>query len=226
MGFLDQMKQGGQRAAWEAERLVRQQKASAAVSDARRDVEAQIFALGKAVMQSYAGGATPPPEAAPIYEQVMTLDARVKQLEEDLERIKQEQPPQPAPQPAPQPPPAPSGYAPSPAAGYTPPPAAAGGYTPTGPAPGGYSPTGPAPMAGYMPSGPAPMVGSYTPPAMSSDISSAAFDDGASMDADDVAVDDGDSGPVANVFCQNCGTRRKDPTAAFCQECGTRYTTI
>ncbi|HMA37283.1 MAG TPA: hypothetical protein VKY74_22705, partial [Chloroflexia bacterium] len=117
MGFLDQVKAGAQQTAWRADQMVRTNKANGAVADARREVDAQIYNLGKALLVSYDAGATPAPEAAPIYEQIKALEAKIKQLEQDVERIKQEQPPVAAPPPAPPPayqapPPGAPGYAP------------------------------------------------------------------------------------------------------------------
>src|SRR6476661_2563076 len=159
MGFLDQMKQGAQRTAWEAERVVRVNKANSAVSDAKRELDSQIYNLGKTMIAAFEGGATPSAEAQPVYDQIKALEDKLKQLEQEVERIKQEQPPGMAPQPAPPPGfpstaqgapyPPPGGGAPYTAPGQGAPYTPTGGpspYTPTGPTagPGPYTPTGPA----------------------------------------------------------------------------------
>jgi hypothetical protein len=187
MGFLDQVKQSGQRAAWEAERMVRVNKANSAVADAKRDLDSQIYNLGKTMIAAFEGGATPSAEAQPVYDQIKALEDKVKQLEQELERIKQEQPPGMAPQPAPPPGfpstaqgapyPPPGGGAPYTAPGqgtpYTPtgPVTGPGPYTPTGPtagpgpatSPGPYSPASPVAPGPYTPTGPAADAGPYMP---------------------------------------------------------------
>src|SRR5207249_3520122 len=145
MGFLDQVRQGAQQTAWQADRMMRQNRAGGAVNDARRDLDTQTFNLGKTVLQTYDAGSTPAPEAAPVYDQIQALRAKIQQLEQEVERIKVEQPPQAAPSPPP-----PPAYAPPPGG---PPPYAPGGpppYAPGGPPPGGYAPPGP---GGYAPQG-------------------------------------------------------------------------
>ncbi len=225
MGFLDQMKQGTQRAAWEAERLVRVNKANSAVSDARRELEMQIMNLGRAVLQTYDAGSTPPDETAPIYSQIKTLEAKARQLETEVEHIKAEQPPQ-GPLAAPQgyvPPPqgyapAPQGYAPPPPQGYAPPPQQ--GYAPTGPAP--YAPTGPGP---YMPTGPAPYSSGPSATADESPAAAQATPGGYGAPAYQTAAEHIADKPHVHIAttCPNCHAPRTDPTALFCQECGTRY---
>ena len=147
MGFLDQMKQGTQRAAWEAERMVRVNKANSAVSDARRELEMQTMNLGRAVLQIYDAGATPPDEVAPLYGQIKALGTKAQQLEAEVERIKAEQAPQVPPGTA-------QGYTPPLAPGYTPP---AQGYAPPPP---GYAP----PPQGYAPPGYTSPDQGYAPP--------------------------------------------------------------
>jgi hypothetical protein len=243
MGFLDQMKQGAQRTAWEAERMVRVNKANSAVQDAKREVDQQIMALGRAVLALYDGGTTPPPEATDIYAQIKTQQSRVAQLEQDAERIKTEQPPQgAAPSAAPpasyQAPPQ-AGYAPPPQAGYAPPPAQGygappdqgyappqggfqpppgGGYAPTGPS-AGYAPTGPGPAAGYAPSDTSAGYAPTGPAAPYAPTGPGGYT------PPGPAADQSAAGPATapSTVCSNCGAPRTDPTAMFCQECGQRY---
>ncbi len=234
MGFLDQVRQGAQRTAWEAERVVRQNRANSAVGDARRDLDAQIFNLGKALLESYKGGAAPSIEAAPIYEQIQAQEARIAQLEQEAEAIKQEQPPQGAPSaPTAQqaytpPPPAPGAYVPPAQGGYgqpapgAPPTAPTGSYQPAGPAPAAYTP----PAGAYQPTGPAP---AYTPPPSAYAPTGpapgpAAPAEGATATTAGDAVQAAATAMAAPVTeCPNCHTPRADMSAAFCGECGTRY---
>jgi RNA polymerase subunit RPABC4/transcription elongation factor Spt4 len=114
-GFLDKIKSGADKAAFEADRLRRQTQAQSALSKLKNDVNTQTAALGQKALALYDAGALAQPELLAVCQQMDALRQRIAVQEAEVERIRQEKPmdaPAPAEAPAPVPAraPAPSGH--------------------------------------------------------------------------------------------------------------------
>jgi len=92
--FLNKLKSGADKAAFEAERLVRLNQAQAAVRTAQRELEAETAALGREALALYDGGVLVQPELLASCEKIEGLRQRVSELEAEVERIREEKPPE------------------------------------------------------------------------------------------------------------------------------------
>jgi hypothetical protein len=92
-GFLDRIKSGADKAAFEADRLVRLNQAQAAVRSAQRGLEAETGALGREVLALYGAGTLIQPELLPTCQKIDGLRQQVAALEAEVVRIREEQPP-------------------------------------------------------------------------------------------------------------------------------------
>lgn len=92
--FLDKLKSGADKAAFEADRLVRVNQAQATVRTAQRELEAEMTALGREALALYDGGVLVQPELLAICEKIDGMRQHVSALESEVERIRQEQPPE------------------------------------------------------------------------------------------------------------------------------------
>ena len=120
-GFFDKIKSGADKAAFEADRLRRQSQAQGALNRVKGDLNTQAAGIGQKVLALYDAGALAQPELLELCQQVDALRQQVAVQEAEVERIKQERPPEaevPAPAAAPV-------AAPAPAPAPTPAPAAA-----------------------------------------------------------------------------------------------------
>ena len=125
-GLFDRIKSGADKAAFEADRLRRQSQAQGALNKVKNDLNAQTAGIGQKVLALYDAGALAQPELLELCQQLDTLRQQIAGQEAEVERIKQEKPPEaeapaPAPGPAPMAAPAPT---PRPAPAPTPAPAA------------------------------------------------------------------------------------------------------
>lgn len=100
--FLDKLKSGADKAAFEAERLVRVNQAQAAVRAAQRDLEEQTVALGREALALYDAGALAQQELLATCRSIDASRQQVATLEAEVERIRQEKPPEPGAQPEPE----------------------------------------------------------------------------------------------------------------------------
>jgi len=92
--FLDKLKSGADKAAFEADRIVRVNQAQAAVRTAQRELEAEMTALGREALALYDGGVLVQPELLSICEKIDGMRQHVTALEAEVERIRQEKPPE------------------------------------------------------------------------------------------------------------------------------------
>ena len=92
-GFLDKIKSGADKAAFEADRLVRVNQAQGAVRTAQRDLESETVALGREVMILYEAGTLAQPELLDMCRRIDGLRQQVATLEAEVERIRQEKAP-------------------------------------------------------------------------------------------------------------------------------------
>ena len=133
-GLFDRIKSGADKAAFEADRLRRQSQAQGAVNKVKNDLNAQTAGIGQKVLALYDAGALAQPELVELCQQLDTLRQQIAVQEAEVERIKQEKPPEaeaaapaavsgvaPAPTPTPTPTPAPAPTpTPAPAAKFCP----------------------------------------------------------------------------------------------------------
>ncbi len=95
-GFLDKLKSGADKAAFEADRLVRLNQAQAAVRSAERDLEAATVALGREALALYDAGALSQPELLATCQRIDSLRQQVASLESGVERVRLEKAPDPS----------------------------------------------------------------------------------------------------------------------------------
>ena len=94
--FLDKLKSGADKAAFEADRLVRVNQAQAAVRSAQRDLEAETGALGREALALYEAGTLTQPELLATCNKIDGLRQQVAALEAEVERVRQEKAPDPS----------------------------------------------------------------------------------------------------------------------------------
>jgi hypothetical protein len=92
-GFLDKIKSSADKAAFEADRLVRVNQAQAAVRSAQRDLEGETLALGRETLALYDAGALNQPELQALCEKIDGQRQQLATLEAAVERIRQEKAP-------------------------------------------------------------------------------------------------------------------------------------
>ena len=91
-GFLDRMKSGAEKAAFEADKLRRQTQAQAAVKSLQRELESQLTAMGQRALDLYDAGTLSQPELLAMCQQIDILRGKIAAQEAEVERIRQEKP--------------------------------------------------------------------------------------------------------------------------------------
>lgn len=101
-GFIDSMRQKADQAALEADKLMRIRREQAAIDQLRRDIKAQLDALGQAALAAYRAGEIAHPQLASICQQIDALNEQIAQREARIEQIRAEKlaPPPPVPPPS------------------------------------------------------------------------------------------------------------------------------
>lgn len=89
-GFLDRVKSGAGKAAFEADRLRRQTQAQAGVKSLQRELESQVTAMGQRALDLYDAGTLSQPELLAICQQIDILRGKIADQEAEVERIRQE----------------------------------------------------------------------------------------------------------------------------------------
>jgi hypothetical protein len=92
-GFLDKLKSGAERAAFEADRLRRSTQAQSTLRALQRDLEAQMAVIGEEVVALYDAGSLTQPELLALCPRIDELRAQIQAQEAEVERIRQEEPP-------------------------------------------------------------------------------------------------------------------------------------
>jgi hypothetical protein len=87
-GFLDRIKSGADKAAFEADRLLRVTQAQSALKALQREMEA----IGQQAVALYDAGTLTQPELLAILPQIDTLRQQIAAQEAEVERIRQEKP--------------------------------------------------------------------------------------------------------------------------------------
>jgi hypothetical protein len=93
-GFLDKLKSGADKAAFEADRLVRVNQAQSALKAIQRELEAEVVALGQQALALYDAGTLTQPELLALGPKIDSIRQRVAAQEAEVERIRQEKPPE------------------------------------------------------------------------------------------------------------------------------------
>jgi hypothetical protein len=100
-GFLDKIKSGADKAAFEADRMRRVSQAQSALKSLQHELETQVAALGQQALALGDAGALTQPELLALLPPIDSLRQRIAAQEAEVERIRQEKPAE-APAPAPQ----------------------------------------------------------------------------------------------------------------------------
>ena len=96
-GFLDKLKSGADKAAFEADRLVRINQAQSALKAMQRELEAEVAALGQQALALYDAGTLTQSELLALGPKIDDVRQRIAAQEAEVERIRQEKPPEAAP---------------------------------------------------------------------------------------------------------------------------------
>jgi RNA polymerase subunit RPABC4/transcription elongation factor Spt4 len=96
--LFDRVKRETNKATFEADRLLRIRRVEGTIADIRRQITQQAYQIGsKAIELSKNGQLDSPPELAAMCKQVQQLEQQITEKEAEIERIRQEIPPEPAP---------------------------------------------------------------------------------------------------------------------------------
>ena len=103
-GFFDRVKSGAEKAAFEADRLRRVNQAQGVLKGIQRELDGTVAGFGAQVLALYDAGTLTQPELLAAGPQIDALRQKLAEQEAEIERIRQERPPEPevaAPAPAP-----------------------------------------------------------------------------------------------------------------------------
>lgn len=92
--IFDRIKEGADRAAFEADRLRRLQQAQSQLKALKRDVQQATDQLGAATLRLYDEGQLSRPELLQLCQEIDALREKVTAQEQEIERIRQEKPPE------------------------------------------------------------------------------------------------------------------------------------
>jgi type IV secretory pathway VirB10-like protein len=90
--FLDKLKSGADKAAFEADRLVRVNQAQSALKNLQREMETEVEALGKQALALYDAGALTQSELLALMPQIEAKRQQIADQEAEVERIRQDKP--------------------------------------------------------------------------------------------------------------------------------------
>jgi hypothetical protein len=93
-GFFDKLKSGADKAAFEADRLLRVNQAQSALRALQRELETETATLGQQVLALYEAGTLTQPELLALCPNIDTLRQKIAAQEAEVERIRQEKPPE------------------------------------------------------------------------------------------------------------------------------------
>jgi peptidoglycan hydrolase CwlO-like protein len=92
--FLDKLKSGADKAAFEADRLVRVNQAQGALRNLQHELENELQALGQQVAALYDNGTLTQPELLALMPQLEAKRQQIASQEAEVERIRQEKAPE------------------------------------------------------------------------------------------------------------------------------------
>lgn len=105
MKIWGSVRQGAGKLAFEADKLVRIKKQEGLISDAHKEIQTKLTALGEVALSLYRDGALTQPQMAAIAGEIAQIEGRIAQLQAELEAIRAEEWVDPSAQAAPPPPP-------------------------------------------------------------------------------------------------------------------------
>ncbi|MEN6480053.1 MAG: zinc-ribbon domain-containing protein [Anaerolineales bacterium] len=91
MKLWGSVRSGAAKVAFEADKMVRVRKQEQAIADVQKQIQDAHEALGQTVLALFHAGELQHPQVASVDQQVAALMLQVKQLQEELERIKAEE---------------------------------------------------------------------------------------------------------------------------------------
>ncbi|MBM4456485.1 MAG: zinc-ribbon domain-containing protein [Chloroflexi bacterium] len=91
VSIVDSVRQQADKAAFEADKLIRIRREQAVIDQLRRDVKTQLDALGQTVLTVYRRREVDHPELTAIGQRIDALDGQIKQHEKTIEQIRAEQ---------------------------------------------------------------------------------------------------------------------------------------
>ncbi len=94
VSFFDSLRRGAMNAQFEAQRLLRVQRQQGVVTRLQREREDEVLALGNRAVEKAQEAGLQDPELQQLAQQVIDLDARIRAEEAELERIRDEEPPE------------------------------------------------------------------------------------------------------------------------------------
>lgn len=89
-GFVDSMRQKADQAALEADKLMRIRREQGAIDQLRRDIKAQLDALGQSTLAAYRAGEITHPQLGNICQQIDAFNEQIGQREARIEQIRAE----------------------------------------------------------------------------------------------------------------------------------------
>lgn len=92
-GFMDKLKSGADKAAFEVDRQRRLAQAQSALKTVQRELETQTVGIGQKAVALYDAGALTQPELLELFPQIEALRQRILAQEAEVERIRQEKAP-------------------------------------------------------------------------------------------------------------------------------------
>ena len=88
--LLDQFRRGLDRASFEADRMMRYNRVKAEAARLRQQGRERTFALGEKALELYRAGTLPQPELGDIAREIIALDSRIEQKEQEATVIQAE----------------------------------------------------------------------------------------------------------------------------------------
>jgi peptidoglycan hydrolase CwlO-like protein len=93
-GFLDRLKSGADKAAFEADRMLRLNQAQSALKALERDLDKELTELGRKVLVLHDAGTLTQPELQESLAPIDELRQKLAAQRAEVERIRQEKPPE------------------------------------------------------------------------------------------------------------------------------------
>jgi hypothetical protein len=93
-GFFDKLKSGADKAAFEADRLLRVNQAQSALKALQRELETEVAELGQQAVALYENGTLTQPELLALCPKIDAKRQAIAAQEAEVERIRQEKPPE------------------------------------------------------------------------------------------------------------------------------------
>jgi len=93
MGIFDRLREGVDKASFEANKIMRINKVQGRINDLNRQVEQQMVRIGEHLFERYQEGQVSDEELTGFCRQIEELQQRIEEHNAELDRIRQEKPP-------------------------------------------------------------------------------------------------------------------------------------